>query len=229
MGNVTSLKVKAERNSRGILISRRIQGLELGKKAFFFVSGVIISIPFTIYAKNLTNPLLFDFLKRIFYIRLFSTAIFTPIIEEFAKAYPLLHRQGDTRKSLLPLGFLVGLGFGINELLIYVLERGATIHSRLPVIFFHAATTTITAYGIRRNRPFLPYLIAVSLHSALNLAALYHLFWLTSGYPIMLATFLIAFHLNTKNSPTIVRDRQEDSDLLSPTTDEGKGMETIVI
>jgi RsiW-degrading membrane proteinase PrsW (M82 family) len=229
MGNVASLKVKAERNLRGTLISRRIQGLELGKKAFFFVSGVIISIPFTIYAKNLTNPLLFDFLKRIFYIRLFSTAIFTPIIEEFAKAYPLLHRQGDTKKSLLPLGFLVGLGFGVNELLIYVLEKGATIHSRLPVIFFHAATTTITAYGIRRNRPFLPYLIAASLHSALNLAALYHLFWLTSGYPIILTTFLIAFHLNTKKSPVSARERQEDSDLLRPPADEGKGMETIVI
>ncbi len=226
MGNSASLGVEAKRNARGLLVSRRIQGLELGKKSFFFISGVIISVSFTIYAKNLTNPLLFQHLKRILAIRIWSTAILTPLIEEFAKAYPLLHRNEDTKKSLITLGFLVGLGFGINEFFLYITQRDASIYIRLPVIFLHAATTAITAYGIKRDKPLLPYLTAFSLHSAYNLSGIYNIHWLTSRYPILLATILIAAHVYSKKSTPSLRGGQV-SELLGPSTDEG--LETIIV
>ncbi len=200
MGHVVSVDTKTKHHMSGTPILRAIHRLELGKKSFFFISGMIISIPLTIYIQKFVNNLLLTSLRRIFYIRLCSTVIFAPFIEEFAKAYPLLYRHGDTKRSFFTLGLLVGLGFGVSEFFYYVLQRGATICSRLPCIFHHAATTSITAYGIKRNRPFWPYLIAVTLHSLNNLAGIYGLLFLISGYPILIATFLIAYYLHLKMS-----------------------------
>jgi len=44
--------------------------------------------------------------------------VFAPIIEEFAKAYHLFYRRGETGKSIFILEFLVGLGFGISKFLV---------------------------------------------------------------------------------------------------------------
>jgi RsiW-degrading membrane proteinase PrsW (M82 family) len=122
------------------------------------------------------------------YASILFFAILAPIIEEFGKAYPLFYRHGETKKSVMTLGCLVGLGFGIIEFLEYVLIYGIpVILLRLPGIFFHPASTSIVAYGIANKKSSLFYLVAVALHFSYNIAALYDstlvliliIFWLT--------------------------------------------------
>jgi len=121
----------------------------LRENLFFFVSGIIMSVPLTLFIGWFTDSLCV--VLPIFYARLCSTVISTPLIEEFAKAYPLFYRHGETEKSIFTLGFIVGLGFGISEFFVYVLTLGAPILFRLPGILFHAASTSITAYGIEQS------------------------------------------------------------------------------
>ncbi len=178
---------------RTVLRNGAISGLSLTKTSFYFLSGVVVSIPFTFYTKTIMNRL--GVMIPAFAARTFSTAIFTPFLEELAKAYPLMYRQGETERSIFLQGAIVGLGFGVTEALIYVFMLGAPMAIRLPGILFHTLTAPITAYGIARKRPLPPYLLAVTLHSLNNLSAIYDLMWLTTGYPILIAAFTIAWYL----------------------------------
>jgi len=210
MGNVASLGVEAKRTLRGILGSRRIQGLELGKKAFFFLSGVLISIPLTIHYRKFVEPLFYKIPlfrgQRWILIEPIRKALFTPLLEEFAKAYPILNRRDDKDRSLVTLGFLVGLGFGIAESFMYISRGDASIITRvlLPSLF-HAASTAIVAYGIAKDRPIRSYLASVTLHSLHNLPAALKKFvqlpWVLTNWPVELVTFSIAFFLLRKTSP----------------------------
>ena len=85
---------------------------------FFFISGITISIPFTVFFSQFTEVLCIqlDFI----YASICSAAIFAPLLEEFAKIYPIIYRHGETQRSLFTIAFLVGLGFGIAEFLLYV-------------------------------------------------------------------------------------------------------------
>ncbi len=141
----------------------------------------------------------------ILYATLISTAILGPLTEEFAKAYPLFYRHGETEKSIFTLGFLVGLGFGISEFFVYVLMLGAPILVRLPGIFFHAASTSITTYGIATNRPVRFYLIAVVLHFSNNFSALFGPFWYIGGAAAVVATCFLSWRLYRKTSERIVK------------------------
>jgi len=179
---------------------------DLKEKLFFFISGMVMSIPFAVYAETLTKQLCY--VMPLLYARLCATALLTPFIEELAKAYPLFYRHGETERSILTLGFLGGLGYGITELLIHVLQLGATIDiARLTLIFLHAANTSIIAYGIAKNRPFLLYLVAVALHSINNIAAIFGLLWLVSGYPLLLVTFLIEWYLYRRTSDIFIKQK----------------------
>ena len=217
MGNVASLEVEAKRTLRGILSSRRIQGLELGKKAFFFLSGVLISIPLTLHVRKFVDPLLFKIPifrgQRWILIEPIRIALFTPFLEEFAKAYPIMYRSDDNKRSLVTLGFLVGLGFGIAESIMYISRGETSIITRvlLPSLF-HAASTAIVAYGIAKDRPIRSYLASVTLHSLHNLPrALVKLAqlqgtrawipWVLTNWPVELVAFSIAFFLHRKTSP----------------------------
>ena len=197
LGHVVSVE-KLKRHVKGVSIPRAIHGLGLRKKLFFFISGIIVSIPFTVYTKTLINHL--RVMMPILYPRIYSTAIFTPFLEEFAKAYPLLYRREDNERSIFTLGLLVGFGFGIAELLIYVLRFNVPVCIRLTGVLFHAANTSITAYGIAKKRPW-PYLISVILHILNNLSAIYDLSFIMAGYPILIATSSIAWYLHRKASP----------------------------
>lgn len=185
---------------RTVLRNRASGRLSLRKTSFYFLSGVIVSIPFTFYAKTIMNRL--SVMIPAFAARIFSTAIFTPFLEELAKAYPLMYRQGETERSIFLQGAIVGLGFGVAEALIYVFMLGAPMAIRLPGVLFHTLTAPITAYGIAKKRPLPPYLLAVTLHILNNLSAIHGLLWLIAGYPILLTTFSIAWYLNGKTSPT---------------------------
>lgn len=137
---------------------------------FFFLCGVIISVPLTLFIYQYTDTLLVGL--NSFTAALISRALFAPFIEEFAKAYPLFYRHGETQRSIFNLAILVGLGFGIVELLTYVSVLAVPIEYRIPGLLFHPASTSITAYGIATKRPLPFYLIAVLFHFANNYLSL---------------------------------------------------------
>jgi len=172
------------------------------EKLFFFISGIIISVPFALFIERFADSLCV--VLPIFYAILCSTAIFAPLVEEFAKAYPLFYRHGETEKSIFTLGFLVGLGFGISEFFVYVLTLGVPILVRLPGIFFHAASTSITAYGVATKRPARFYLSAVVLHFSNNFFALFGPFWFIGGVAALAITYFLAWRLYRKTSERIV-------------------------
>lgn len=140
------------------------------EKLFFLISGIIVSIPVTLFFGALGKSF-YSFLPAI-YSQVLSVIILTPFIEEFAKAYPLFYRYSVSERSLFILGLLVGLGFGITEFFVYVFGYGAPVYARLFGLFFHAASTSLVAYGIAKNRPIIFYLVAVFLHFSYNLSAL---------------------------------------------------------
>jgi RsiW-degrading membrane proteinase PrsW (M82 family) len=135
---------------------------------------------------------------------LISSAFFAPFIEEFSKAYPLFYRHGETERSIFNLAFLVGLGFGIIELVTYVLALGAPLSSRLPGLFFHPASTSITAYGIATKKPFMFYMIAVALHFSNNFLVLVDPFGFSVSIFVVGITVLTSYFLYGKTSERIV-------------------------
>lgn len=171
---------------------------DLKEKFFFFISGVIISVPFTIFFEILTSSLTV-FMSQ-FYALLWSIAIIDPIIEEFGKAYPLFYRHGETGKSIFTLGLLVGLGFGISEFFVYVFLYKASILIRLFGIFFHAATTSIVAYGIATKRTVYFYFISVFLHFLNNFSALFGDIWLITGIGVVVITYWLSSYFYRKLS-----------------------------
>jgi RsiW-degrading membrane proteinase PrsW (M82 family) len=144
---------------------------DLEEKLFFLISGIIVSIPITLFFGIFTD----NFLKILptFFAGIISVIVFAPFIEEFAKAFPLFYRHGETERSIFILGFLVGLGFGISEFVLYVFILHVPVYDRLAGIFFHAASTSIIAYGIAKKQPVRFYLIAVGLHFLNNFSALF--------------------------------------------------------
>ena len=137
---------------------------------FFFCSGLIIGVPLTLFMDQLANNLLIGVTGG--FSVLISGVIFAPPIEEFSKIFPLFYRHGETERSIFKLASLTGLGFGVFEFLTYVFALGAPVIGRLPALFFHPASTSISAYGIAKNKISQFFTIAVVLHFASNLLAL---------------------------------------------------------
>ncbi|MCW4028497.1 MAG: PrsW family intramembrane metalloprotease [Candidatus Bathyarchaeota archaeon] len=128
---------------------------------FFFVTGIVVSIPFAVFYEGLFPTGVPAILLIV---------VVAPFIEELAKVFPLFYRHGETERSLVSLGILIGLGFGVSEFFIYVLN-GAPLLARIPGIVFHASSAGITAYGIAKKNPLPYYLLAVSLHMLNNFFA----------------------------------------------------------
>jgi len=188
-------------NSQGGRITIIPHRPTLRERFFFFSSGIITSVPLTLFINGFANYLLI--IVPVFYATLFSVVVFAPFIEEFAKAFPLFYRHGETEKSIFNLGFLVGSGFGISEFFIYVFELGAPVFVRLPLVFFHAATTSITAYGLTQKRPTLFYFVAVILHFLNNGFAMLDELWFLRGTAVA-ATYFLSWHFYNKTSERIV-------------------------
>lgn len=174
----------------------------MNEMLFFLTSGMIMSVPLTLFVYQYADSLLVGLDP--FTIVLISTAFFAPFIEEFSKAYPLFYRHGETERSTFNLALLVGLGFGIVELITYVFALGAPIISRLPGIFFHPASTSITAYGIATKRPLAFYMIAVALHFSNNFLALTNPFMFSTSIVIAGIAVLASRHLYGKTKEKIV-------------------------
>jgi RsiW-degrading membrane proteinase PrsW (M82 family) len=169
---------------------------------FFFLCGVIISIPLTLFIYQYTDSLLVGLDP--FTIAFVSRAVFAPLIEEFSKAYPLFYRHGETQRSIFNLAVLVGLGFGLVELLTYVSVLGVPLTDRLPGLFFHPASTSVTAYGIATKRPLPFYLIAVFLHFANNYFALTRTFPLLGSIFVVAITVFASWQLRNRTKEKIV-------------------------
>jgi RsiW-degrading membrane proteinase PrsW (M82 family) len=131
--------------------------------AFFFASGILVSIPFAAFFESLFPAGL---------SASFLIVVLAPFIEEVAKVFPLFYRHGETERSIVTLGILMGLGFGIAEFFEYVFLIGVSPIVRIPGLVFHASSAGITAYGIAKKNPLPYYLIAVGLHVATNFFAL---------------------------------------------------------
>ncbi len=174
------------------------------EEQFFFLSaGIIMSIPMTVLAEQLSTGLAIVNLST-FYAMVLSIAVIAPLIEEFAKAYPLFYRHGETERSIVTLGFLTGLGFGLVEFFLYVFVLSAPILLRLPELVFHATNTAIVAYGVAIKKPLPFYLMAVFLHFLINFLGLFDLFWFL-GFAIAIpASYFLALQLYNKSREVIV-------------------------
>ncbi|MDI6724805.1 MAG: PrsW family glutamic-type intramembrane protease [Methanobacterium sp.] len=146
---------------------------KITEKVFFLISGIIVSVPMTLLFGTLTSNFLGNI--SVIFANILSIIIFTPFIEEFAKAFPLFYRHGETQRSIFILGFLVGLGFGISEFFLYIFVFDVPFPLRLPGILFHASSTSIVAYGIAKKNPLAFYLVAVGLHFLNNFSAIFEL------------------------------------------------------
>ena len=128
---------------------------------FFFSCGILVSIPFALFFSN--------------FYPLFPAALvvilIAPFVEELAKVFPLFYRHGETERSLVTLGILIGLGFGISEFVLYVFIMNVPFIVRIPGVIFHASSAAITAYGIAKKKPLGYYLTSVLLHAANNFFA----------------------------------------------------------
>jgi RsiW-degrading membrane proteinase PrsW (M82 family) len=147
----------------------RLHKPDRNEMLFFFICGVLMSIPLTLFIDQFANSLLVGF--NAFFATLISTAVFAPFIEEFSKAFPLFYRHGETERSIFNLALCVGLGFGIVEMITYVSVLGVPIIDRVPGLFFHPASTSITAFGLAKKRPLPFYMTAVALHFSNNFLA----------------------------------------------------------
>jgi len=159
---------------------------------FFFASGILVSIPFTLFFAQIYP----------FFPQALTVILFAPIIEELAKVFPLFYRHGETERSFVTLGILIGLGFGISELVLYV-SMGVPLIDRIPGVIFHASSTTITAYGISKKNPLPYYMIAVVLHLTNNFFALLSVppFGLFAELIVLIIAYLLAwrfYHLSSK-------------------------------
>jgi RsiW-degrading membrane proteinase PrsW (M82 family) len=176
---------------------------DIKEKLFFLISGLLVSVPFTLFFSNFSDSLCVA--MPLFFAQVCSSVIFAPFIEEVAKVFPLFYRHGETERSLLDLGILVGLGFGVTEFALYVFALGAPFLSRMPGVIFHASSTGITAYGIVKKKPMPFYLIAVAFHLANNfLALLSDSLSFIPALIVLISTYLLAWYLYRRTSETIV-------------------------
>jgi hypothetical protein len=172
-----------------------------GELAFFLGSGVIASIPLALFFETGADFLTGSLPQ--FYAEVLAIVIFAPFIEEFAKAYPLFYRHGETQKSIFTMGLLTGVGFGIAEFAEYVLILQVPFYIRLPGIFFHAATASVIAYGIATKQSFAFYLVAVFLHSFNNFLAITQVSYFPNAIALVIAIFL-SWVLYSRTSEKII-------------------------
>jgi RsiW-degrading membrane proteinase PrsW (M82 family) len=169
---------------------------------FFFLCGVIMSVPITLFINQLANSLIVGFAETS--ALLISTALFAPFIEEFSKVFPLFYRHGETQRSIFNLALMVGLGFGLVEMLTYAFALGVFLPFRLPGLLFHPASTAIASYGIATKRPLPFYALAVSLHSLNNFLAITNPFPVSASIAVVGITVFASWTLYNKTKEEII-------------------------
>ena len=165
---------------------------------FFFLSGILVSVP---------NALVFEQFSSFLPYAL-TVIVVAPFVEEFAKVLPLFYRHGETERSIVTLGILIGLGFGLSEFFLYVFIYDVPWMVRIPGIIFHASSAAVTAYGIAKKKPLPYYLSSVMLHAANNLFAVVGPvnFGVLAELLIVIAVYLLAwrFYHEASNEKMVV-------------------------
>ncbi|HMK95648.1 MAG TPA: PrsW family glutamic-type intramembrane protease [Candidatus Limnocylindrales bacterium] len=152
---------------------------------FFFITGIVVSVPMAVFFENLI-PLV---------PAIISVAVLAPFIEELAKVFPLFYRHGETERSIVTLGVLMGLGFGVSELVEYVVLLHVPLIIRIPAVVFHASSAAITAFGIAKKNPLPYYLISVTLHGLNNFFAVTGLSLGVFGeLLVLISAYYLAYH-----------------------------------
>jgi RsiW-degrading membrane proteinase PrsW (M82 family) len=170
---------------------------------FFFISGAIVSVPLTLFVEQFANPFLTGL--STLDVTLLTVAVFAPFVEEFSKAFPLFYRHGETQRSIFNIALFVGLGFGVVEFFTYFFTFGLKIiPERIPGLFFHPASTSITAYGIATKKPGPYYLLAASLHLANNFFAVLTPPVVPTSVIILAATLLISWQLHDRTKEKFI-------------------------
>jgi len=159
---------------------------------FFLISGIVISFPFALFFEQLSS----------FVPAIISLVVMAPLIEEIAKVFPLFYRHGETERSIVNIGVLLGLGFGITELIEYVFLLGVPFVVRIPGVIFHASSAAIVAYGIAKKNPLPYYLLALALHFANNFLAEFTIvgFGLLANLLVLIITYLLAWRFYHQSS-----------------------------
>ena len=159
---------------------------------FFFASGILVSIPFAAFFESLFPAGL---------SASFLIVVLAPFIEELAKVFPLFYRHGETERSIVTLGILMGLGFGIAEFFEFVFLIGVPPIVRIPGIVFHASSAGITAYGIAKKNPLPFYSIAVVFHMANNFFALTgNIFSVFAELLVLISVYMLAYSYYQRSS-----------------------------
>ena len=172
---------------------------------FFLLSGAIVSVPLTLFVEqNFGSPLLAGFSG--FDVTLITIALFAPFVEEFSKVFPLFYRHGETQRSIFNLALFVGLGFGIVEFFTYVVAFGPqVIPARIPGLFFHPASASISAYGIATKRPLPYYLAAVGLHFSNNFFAVFAPAVVPSSVIVLAVTLFASWQLHDRTKEKFIQ------------------------
>ena len=172
--------------------------------ASYLIQGFIVSVAISVFLETLAKDYVAVAIPGLFgYIILVS--FFAPLIEEFTKVFPLLYRHAETEKSIIKLGFLSGLGFGFAEFALYAFYFNAPIVIRLPEMFFHAANTSIVAYGVTRQQFSKYYLVAVLFHFANNFLTFFGDIWYIGGFGVIALTFYLAWKFYGKSSDSYLK------------------------
>jgi hypothetical protein len=162
--------------------------------SFFFASGILVSIPFATFFEGLYPSTLLSVAGLVI--------ILAPFIEELAKVFPLFYRHGETERSIVNIGLLIGLGFGVAEFFEYVFLAHVPFIARVPGLIFHTSSASITAYGIAKKNPLPYYLISVSLHITNNFFALIsnNFIGVAAELAVLVIVYLLAWQLYHKSS-----------------------------
>lgn len=160
---------------------------------FFFASGILVSIPFAAFFES--------FVPVGGFSAVLLLVVFAPPIEELSKVFPLFYRHGETERSIVTLGLLIGLGFGTAEFFEYIFLAGAPVIGSIPHLIFHASSATITSYGIAKKNPIPYYILAVSLHMTSNLFVFAtDVIGVFAQLLVLIAVYLLAVHFYRKSS-----------------------------
>jgi RsiW-degrading membrane proteinase PrsW (M82 family) len=65
---------------------------DIKEKIFFFLSGLLVSVPFTLFFSEFSSSLCVA--MPLLFAQVCSSVIFAPFIEEVAKVFPLFYRHG---------------------------------------------------------------------------------------------------------------------------------------
>lgn len=158
---------------------------------FFFISGILVSVPMAIFFESL-----------IVVPAVVTVVVLAPFIEELAKVFPLFYRHGESERSIVTLGILIGLGFGITEFFEYVVLLNVPPIVRIPAVIFHASSAGIAAFGIAKKNPLPFYLLSVFLHATNNFFAAINVpAGILIELIVVIAAYLLAYRFYHEASP----------------------------